>query len=981
MYFSSKHAPKIGSVVLVALFAALLSLCASSTVVAQGDGAMPYKLQWKYLVPDALQATVAESDSLVFIANRSGRLVALRRTDGVQVWTRRDLGPIYRAPIVWQGRVLVADAWGMVRSLHADTGGEEWVFHHLGRGDCALAQFDSTLYVSAANGWLYALSTRGQERWRARLGAGGALGIDVSDGVVYTGTGRGFVGFRSDDGQRVIERDIGAVATAQPRVVGEDVVVASGDGYVRLYDSRSGQRRWEQWLGAKVHEPIILSGKHVVCVADNGYVYALGLQDGQTVWRRRLEGGAAGGAVKGLQGELVVGSGTDALAGIDPRTGDLIWSTVMGRGGGVRVGGLRAGLWAVADDQYAYVLGPLMWGAREVGDQTWWELWARDKKMGYRYEKVVSRSGGGWRVEEGDVDWRGGFRRGARTLEVDEDFYPIWMRESTVDGNQAIEEVASWDGGIVAIEQRLAGHVQRDSAVFADDVVDRSIMWHKLVAEGRLLPDRIDSLLVFDWGTRQSYWIHLDMGLEKIVEGERLVEVVVGQRNGAGQETRYWVDRQGRVARAWQPSRGVEQRRVERRRAERWSRPAADRHIALDRAIDFPAELDQLVVELPDVVANVDEWLVEDAWQRVEIDTMGRRLLRLEKRRPPQIESTLPFNDASLKPYLLPSLYVQSDDVRMRALADSLRGDARDVWTVAMRLRRWVYDHMDPRDTNVRFKSAVEVLEDMEGTCSEYAALYMALCRAADIPVRASVGWVIGPQGNLILHIWCQIYAGEWVDVDPSQSGEVVGAGYIKTGNGLLTMQGLRQLSAPLSRWIDAVDTLQVTAYSKGKRRYLRSAAELFAAAELAERNFEEERAIELYHQVDMLPWSDRSAPALVQIGRYRLRRGEWADAGWALERLMRREPHGDYADDALFHMAKLAEARGDSAEALLRWHAIVSDFADSDLADDALGQLAARIERRDGCMAALPYYAQLRERYSRSGWAAVASSAIERCR
>ncbi len=55
-------------------------------------------------------------------------------------------------------------------------------------------------------------------------------------------------------------------------------------------------------------------------------------------------------------------------------------------------------------------------------------------------------------------------------------------------------------------------------------------------------------------------------------------------------------------------------------------------------------------------------------------------------------------------------------------------------------------------------------------------------------------------------------------------------------------------------------------------------------------------------------------------------------------------------------------------------------DFSDSDFADDALGQLATRQQKSGGCLAALPYYKQLREQYSRSGWASVAESALQRC-
>ena len=254
----------------------------------------------------------------------------------------------------------------------------------------------------------------------------------------------------------------------------------------------------------------------------------------------------------------------------------------------------------------------------------------------------------------------------------------------------------------------------------------------------------------------------------------------------------------------------------------------------------------------------------------------------------------------------------------------------------------------------------------------------MALCRAAGIPcVRALVGlWVT--EGN-----WYYRVSGLrrlLIDVDPTQDSEAIGAGHIKTGSGLLTLHGLRQLSAPLSRWMAAVDTLWTAEYGVKGRRYTRRATELFARAGEAERILRM-RAPVLLHQVDRLPWNDRSAEALIQIARYRLRREEWDDAHWALDRIMRQRPRGDQVDDALFYRAKLAEAQGDSVAAVRDWQALIRDFTNSEFADDALGQLAARAEQSDGCDAALRYYEQLRERYSRTGWAAVARSAIERCR
>jgi len=982
--FSRDFLPERRLVILFQWFV-VLSICLPHALFAEAQeaGSFPYKLQWKYFVPDALKSSVVEGDSLFFVATTEGRLSALRKGDGVRVWRRRDLGPVNAAPVVWNGQVIVADAWGFVRSLQADTGAESWSFQRIGGGRCVLTQADSSLYVSAADGWLYALEVDGRERWRVRTGKGGALGVTTSDGSVYAGLGSGWLSLDAASGQRIFKRDIRASAATMPSVIDGRLIVAMNDGYVRSDGLDEGKSSWRVWLGGQPMAPPVAAGDYLICAVDNGYLYALSARDGKIAWRRRIQGGMSGGAVVGAQGEIVVGSKSGEMTGFDPISGEVRWSVQVGREKGLRVYATKAGLWAVADDGHAHVFTPLKGDLQrdKTAMTAWWELFVDGQKTGYRYERVMPGTSGGWEIEVREFDWRGGYRRSARGVAVQSDFRPIRAWATQADGNQVVRERARWRGDVVEVEQTLAGYAHRDSAVADRRAVDKSVIWRKLAREGRLLPEQSDSLRVFDWTTRQSYWIHMLMGAEEMVSGDKALRVDAVQKGHERSATTFWVDRAGRVLRVWQPSRRVEQRLTDRMQAERWSPPAAEEAIVLDRPIDRRAALDRLVVRLPETVVDPNLWIEEDAWQRVYRDTTGRLLLSLERRQASPLPTRLPIGDTALRSYLSPSLYVHSNDPRVRAIAAQLKGNDRDAWTVAVRIRRWVYDHMVPRNTNVRFKSSSEVLDDMEGTCSEYAALYMALCRAAGIPVRASAGWVIGDGGTLVLHIWCQVFAGVWIDVDPTQSTEAIGAGYIKTSSGLLTPQGLRQMSAPLSRWMAAVDTLWVAEYEVEGRRYELRAAELFARAGEAERNFEDARAIDLYHQIDRLPWNSRSAEALIRIARYRLRRGEWDDARWALDRVMRQRPRGDSVDDALFYRAKLAEARGDSAAAVLDWQTLVRDFADSELADEALGQLAARAEQREGCAAALPYYERLREQYSRSGWAAVARSAIERCR
>ena len=67
-----------------------LSICLPHALFAEAQeaGSFPYKLQWKYFVPDALQSSVVEGDSLFFVATTEGRLSALREGAGVRVRRR-----------------------------------------------------------------------------------------------------------------------------------------------------------------------------------------------------------------------------------------------------------------------------------------------------------------------------------------------------------------------------------------------------------------------------------------------------------------------------------------------------------------------------------------------------------------------------------------------------------------------------------------------------------------------------------------------------------------------------------------------------------------------------------------------------------------------------------------------------------------------------------------------------------------------------
>jgi outer membrane protein assembly factor BamB/tetratricopeptide (TPR) repeat protein len=958
----------------------VLAFCSPPPSVA---ASFPYTLQWKRLVPGIVGGALVEGDSLVFLGTTDGRVLALERRDGIRRWQRRGYGPLRRPLALVDGAPAFADAWGGVQVLAPDSGQTIWTFRRRGWGDAELRVGPNLVYASGADGWLYALERDGREVWRVRVGTRLAARPLFASARLYAPTTDGrLLVLDAKSGALLQSLETGALALAGINANSGRLLAAFGDGYVRAYDQRTLAALWERRLGAKT--ALLVLEKILVCAADNGWLYGLDQRKGDLLWKRALGGVPTGPAVRGPRGEVAVGTTGGRVVAVDPDTGDLVWDVQMLEGLGARLEGTGDRLYVRAGDDHLYAFAeavPLA-AEGEVLWEAWWEVLDQGNKTGYRRQQLRSArrpEGEIWRLVDELVQWRGSFRRRTGQVLVGRDFRPIVAEERIVEGSQIVSFTARWDADSLHVERRLADRAIAASASVDSGAVPVEVALLKLAREGRARPGRRDSLRVFDYDYLENRWLYAAFGQEEETPFGKGLAVQLGFVEDVA-ELLVWIDGEGRPLRLVDLRTGDEQVRVDEARARAWVPPGPGRSVRLSHPVENPVILEELIVSLPDSPGDWERLLVEDQRQELRLSAGGRRQLVVravayDGRDAPE----LPIRDPALAPYLQSSLYIQADDPRILALATRLRGDQRDAWKVALHLRQWVYDNMMPRNTNVRFKSTLEVLEDMEGTCSEYAALYLALCRAVGLPARAAVGFLVAEGGELALHIWTQVYVGEWVDLDPSWASATVDAAHIKTGQGLLTAAGLRQLNGPLSLWLAQVDTLALVEYRAEGRRFTSRAESLYTAASEAERKFAEERAQVLYHQVVAEPWNHRSGTALVNIARYRLQRGALDDAEWALERLLRLDP-GDEMDAGLFYLSRLADARDEPEQSRAYLERLLREFPDGDLADDALGQLAEKAQREGGCQAAIPYYQRLSEEYSRSGWASVAESALERC-
>jgi hypothetical protein len=120
--------------------------------------------------------------------------------------------------------------------------------------------------------------------------------------------------------------------------------------------------------------------------------------------------------------------------------------------------------------------------------------------------------------------------------------------------------------------------------------------------------------------------------------------------------------------------------------------------------------------------------------------------------------------------YLGPSPKIESRDPKILKLAKEITADKEKAWDRVEAIYDWVRTKV--KYENGPLKGALAALKDGTGDCEELTSLFIALCRAVDIPARTV--WVPG-------HCYPEFYllddkgAGHWFPCQAAGSREFGG--------------------------------------------------------------------------------------------------------------------------------------------------------------------------------------------------------------
>jgi hypothetical protein len=219
--------------------------------------------------------------------------------------------------------------------------------------------------------------------------------------------------------------------------------------------------------------------------------------------------------------------------------------------------------------------------------------------------------------------------------------------------------------------------------------------------------------------------------------------------------------------------------------------------VKVDFTLEDTEQLDSLTLR----VSGIDGSLVPVSnRQAIELDNAsGTFLVTLTRDRENEKPISMPATEK--EKYTASTDSYQSDDTRIKNLAKEIVGAETNFIKATELLKSWVFDNLSPT-WKKNESSAIRVLENMAGDCTEYTLLFVSLARSLGMPAREAFGlkYSVDPYPTFTQHAWAEVFDGEyWISVDPSWNQLIVDVGHIKLDDEI-TMKPLEETLGLLSK-------------------------------------------------------------------------------------------------------------------------------------------------------------------------------------
>ncbi|MBN2383188.1 transglutaminase domain-containing protein [bacterium] len=391
---------------------------------------------------------------------------------------------------------------------------------------------------------------------------------------------------------------------------------------------------------------------------------------------------------------------------------------------------------------------------------------------------------------------------------------PVYFRsEMNISAMQSITE-GYVKGREIDITQTMGGQTQKHAITLDEDTIFPSAKFREAQA-GKFSTGSKHTFQIFipDFLTVVKTTVHV-IGPETIViEGTSYETLKAISRSDvtSNTPTTEWIDQAGNIIQFETEMMGstIKGIKTTREKAVQSDQKAPSLDIFRDLLIKpnepilEPEQAQSARFQLTFKKAPDQYEMISDTRQHVISREQDQVILQTHKiALPAETGLTLPVKDPALSAYLEPSSFIQSDDPKIKAQAEQICGDERDLVRAAQKINTWVFENIKKKNLNVGFASASEVVNNLEGDCSEHSVLATALCQAIGIPARLCMGLMYSPQMNAFgYHLWFEIHAGQWYQLDPTFNQAAVDITHITISRGNMNGSELLQASADLNNF------------------------------------------------------------------------------------------------------------------------------------------------------------------------------------
>jgi hypothetical protein len=123
---------------------------------------------------------------------------------------------------------------------------------------------------------------------------------------------------------------------------------------------------------------------------------------------------------------------------------------------------------------------------------------------------------------------------------------------------------------------------------------------------------------------------------------------------------------------------------------------------------------------------------------------------------------------SELRDFLKQEKYIEKNDPKIKEIAQGIEGQTEV--DIVKKIYNYVADNIEYTVHGRSDWGAVKALQKKKGDCSEYADLFVALCRAKKIPARVATGYIVRSSAVSSKHNWVEVYLKDfgWVPFDPA---------------------------------------------------------------------------------------------------------------------------------------------------------------------------------------------------------------------